>query len=475
MWLRSHRVEVVAALGLGVLLGWQLLTPPVIGLANNGDFYRIAPQSGVYYLNPSGPETEDPNGPGYISRLYRTGAPKNPQGYYSSGVPLMWLARGLNDLARRDGLFDVRVLGAVHLAALLVAVVLFLSALPRRPAAARWLATALTCLVLGDVGYFSFLSSFYSESASLIYLLLTAAAVLRLPGRGAAVGTAMARDAAFLAANALFLTAKPQNAVLAPLLVALWWGARWPAVRGKESRRSMLAVAVAGVLLCAFATLYFAVSPFKQVNRYNHVFHDILGKDPEAAAHLAALGLGDEYVELIGSHWWSPLSDRQQALKESTAGRLTTAGIVRYYRRNPERFAALFSRGAEAAFVFRPEGLGNFERARGGPPGELSERFDHWAGVKHALYPRAAWSLICAGVVLGVLWGLLLRFGGGDRRPAALGLALWGMMALQFFAVLVGGGEVELVRHLFLFNALADLSLIVLVAGVGALCQPEAS
>ncbi len=465
----AHRLPAAAtALALGLLVGWQLLVPPVVGLANNGDFYRIAPQVGAYYINPDGPETIDPNAPGYVSRHYRTAEPRNPQGYYSSGVTLMWLARGLNDLVRRDGLFDIRFLGAVHLGALIAAVSILLGALVRHHAAVRWTAAALACLMLSDVGYFSFFHSFYSESATLIFLVLWVASVFLLPGREAALGPPTPRDGFFLASGVLFLTAKPQNAVLAPLLVALWWSLRWPA-RGKSDRRTVLALVAAGSGLCAFALLYLAARPFQEVNRYNHVFEGILGQDPDAAEHLRAFGLGDEYAQLIGTHWWSPLSPAQEKLKWSTAGKLKTMDIVRYYGRNPERFAALFARGARAAFVFRPKGLGNFEQSRGGPPGEMSSRLAHWTGIKQAVLPSTALGLIGAGFAMAVLWLLLTRTGDAETsKPARFGLCLWAMAATQLFAVLIGGGEVELVRHLFLFNALVDLSLIVLVVAVGA-------
>ena len=468
MWLRTHLLEVVSALVLGGLLGWELLAPPVIGLANNGDFYRIAPQSGVYYIHPDGPETIDPNAPDYVSRHYRTAAPKNPQGYFSSGVTLMWLARGLNDLARRDGLFDIRFLGAVHLGFLVVSVTALLVALSSYPLVLRWLAAGLVCFVLSDVGYFSFFNSFYSESATLVFLILWVAAAFLLPGRDVSLSI---RDGFFLMCCGLFLTAKPQNAVLAPLAIALWWSLRWPTSRGGKHR---LALAVVGVLLLAVAMFYLAMRPFQQVNRYNHVFQGILGKDPMAPEKLRTFGLGDEYAELIGTHWWSPLSAARERLKWSTAEKLKTSDIVRYYWHHPERFAALFSQGAAAAFAFRPEGLGNFERSKGGPPGEMSSRLAHWTGVKKALYPRTSRALIVAGVLLGVLWIMLLRRGVSDSetlRMAQLGLCLWAMAVTQLFAVLIGGGEVELVRHLFLFNALADLSLVVLTLAVG--CRLE--
>ena len=95
--------------------------------------------------------------------------------------------------------------------------------------------------------------------------------------------------------------------MLAPLAIALWWSLRWPTTGDRRARGLLI---VGGGGLIAFAMIYLALRPFQQVNRYNHVFQGILGKDPKAAESLRTFGLGDEYAGLIGTHWWSPLSIR---------------------------------------------------------------------------------------------------------------------------------------------------------------------
>ncbi len=444
----SHLVSAASAIILLVVLFHEVVASPIVGLANNGDFYRIAPQSGVYYINGGGPETFDPESPGYVSRLYRTGAIKNPQGYYSSGLVMMWAARLANDLVRRDELFDIRFLGAVHSCCFAAAIFFFLTALSKLPLSLHVIAASLTLFTVTDVGYFSYFNSFYSESASAIYLF---AAV------GALMSTSRLADASFVGFCVLFLTAKPQNAVLAPVLVLTW------ALLRARHKKALLP---AGLLLCAFAFVYLSLSPFKQVNRYNHVFHGILEEDPEA---LRGFGLGEEYATLVGTHWWSPLEEPDEQLKQSTVERLRYRDIVEYYLRHPSRFGALWAKGAAAAFVFRPAGLGNFERSRGGPPGEMSEGFGHWTTVKTRVFPETPGFQVLAGLAIVTFSALVWRFRVEARKPAILLLGLVGMCAVQFFAVLVGGGHVELVRHLFLVNVLVDLMLVVLVVVIGVI------
>ena len=444
---------------LGLLWVFELIFPPLIGLANNGDFYRIAPQSGVYYLAPGAPETHDPNSPGYVGRLYRTGELKNPQGYYSSGLILMWLARAANDSTRGDSLFDIRWLGGVHVLSALLAVAFFVSAVPRSLGRWRWLVAAMVCFMWSDVGYFAYFNSFYSESASLIFLLVTVAAALRLSDREGLSRQALVGDVIFLASSGLFLTAKPQNAVLAPFLVLFWWSLRWRSLR--TERRTAFAALIAGGLMCVGAATYLVLSPFQEVNRYNHVFSTILGQEKDPIGSLQALGLDAEYAALAGTHWWTPLSSAQQSLKAAANDELGSIDVVRFYLERPGRFAELFARGADAAFVFRPEGLGNFERSRGGPPAELSQRLDHWTTLKQAIWPRNAAALLGAGLVSGCVW-IGLAWWQGPTTAVRLGLCLWTMMGMQLLVVLLGGGDVELVRHLFLFNALSDLSWPVL-------------
>ena len=132
----------------------------------------------------------------------------------SSETTLVACAIAINRIGSKSGLFDLRVLGSVHLALFLLAVCLLLRLSANLNRATRVAVSFLLLFVFCDVGYVAYFNSLYTEPASFVFLFLVLAAALRL----AAEPTSLGRLAAWLAASVLFLTAKPQNSFLGILL-----------------------------------------------------------------------------------------------------------------------------------------------------------------------------------------------------------------------------------------------------------------
>jgi hypothetical protein len=129
------------------------------------------------------------------------------------------IARGIDEAFSRDGLFDLRVLGAVHLAFYVAGVWLVLVAVRSLSRTARAVALAGILLTTPDVAYVAYFNSFYWEPSSLIFLLIFLGVALRVvrseaPGRGAIV--------AYFTCAALPST---------PRCRTTCWACPWPACR----------------------------------------------------------------------------------------------------------------------------------------------------------------------------------------------------------------------------------------------------
>src|SRR5690242_15197025 len=148
-----NRAALAAAAGI---LAVQLLLPPVVGLANTGDFGKI---TGVFGFG--APEDDDYK---FISVRY-TFEPKYKflMGYFSSEHLLAAGALGLNAVFHRSGGFDLRWIGLIHAALILCALALC----PTRPV----LVTLLLLLIFGDISYVGELNSFYMDAAAYVFLL----------------------------------------------------------------------------------------------------------------------------------------------------------------------------------------------------------------------------------------------------------------------------------------------------------------
>ena len=182
--LRLGRFEWIVLVLLAVLLVSQLLVPPIVGLADNGDYARITDALGLrpvaeswgdkYFL--------------YVNQEYLI-VPRTAPLFFSSQLLLGEAALGIDRFFTRDGRFDLRFLGGLNLVIYLLGLSLILSATRTFARPVRATLGLGLLVAAADVAYISTLNSFYTETASLIFVTLLLGlgrvkrARPRLPGR----------------------------------------------------------------------------------------------------------------------------------------------------------------------------------------------------------------------------------------------------------------------------------------------------
>ena len=191
---------------IAAAIAYQLFIPPVIGMADNGDFARIAQSFDIVHING---KPEDRFFRYFESKWRFDPGSRWISGFLTSESVLVALSLPINKLFSRDGLFDLRCLGFVHFAILLIAAWLFIVYSRQLRPLARFLFLGLLCLIFTDAGYIAYFNSFYSEPSSFIFLFC-ALALLLLTFQSPHVGTLLC---CFLCCL-FFITAKPQNAAL---------------------------------------------------------------------------------------------------------------------------------------------------------------------------------------------------------------------------------------------------------------------
>ena len=450
---RANLVLVGATvLAAGALLAATLFVPPIVGLADNGDFDRV--------LNPAGLEHEsERDAERYFQwmqpRFTRVARAPDPSFYRTSESILVEVAMGADRVLSSAAAFDVRFLGAVHMLLLLAALGLLVLACRDLPFASQAVVAALLVFFFTDVGYTAPFNSAYSQTPSFLFLLLTAGVAAGAVRRGRLDGLWL--PAYFLCA-ALFVCSKPQESIQAPLLAM--FGLRFAWSGAGRSRRAV-AVALAAAL-CALAARYYisAQGSVGSTTRYNMLFLEILPHSPDPARDLAELGLDPGWIRHTGIPPWGPrtpfLDPSFRAHFEKGSGHPSPRTI---YLRHPKRLFEVLARTAKASYALRPTDLGNFALESGAAP------------LEQATSP-GAWSRIRAPLS-GLPW-LILFFIGNLAAAAATwrratlrgkyfleGLAIMVLMATgAFVASAIGDYHGELVRHLYVFHALCDLILI---------------
>ena len=448
---RSRRIlEISALLAAAAILGHQIFVPPVVGLADNGDFARVMDPTGISYRGPA-----DEYYFRYLALRYASGAPRS-RGHYSSEIPIAAAARVEAAAFLPRGVFDIRSLGAIHLVLLLGAFALLLVGSRPWGTAARVLFAVSLVFLFTDAAYATLLNSFYTSTATLLFLLLTAGITACL---ASGQRSWELRAGFWVAAFALVLS-KPQEIVLAPLL-ALLGVLLAREMRGSARPRSAVWL---GAGLCLAAILMYRTTPviLKSVALYDNVFLEVVTNSPDPRSDLRELGLPEDCVRYAGIFPFSkesPLWNRefqQQFLRTVGYRRL-----ARFYVRHPERLAGRLVRAASRATSLRPLQLGNFSPESGRKPYEQSLAFAVWSRWKAGLSqdaPRLL-SLFWLANFVGAFWAWR-RSRGAQARCFALSLLVLALMATAEFGVSALAdslGDVE--RHLLTFNAMTDLAL----------------
>jgi len=438
--LDSRRVFVLAA---GAILFYQLILPPVVGLADNGDFAKVI---GRFNLRGRVHKTY-----GYIDNVY-TIRPENHwvSGFVSTEIPLAQLAVWLNRLISKDGNFDLRCIGVVHGALFLFAVWLFVPLLAGVDRGVRWAMCALALFMYCDMMYVNSLNSFYMDEPSYLFLLLTVVEFLRVIQFGRRLDAVLLMICPFLA-----VASKTQHALL-----GFWIALLLVATAGvlKPIRRSgWYTTAICLVLTSVLMIWKAQPADYASYPLYNVTFEEILPHSQNAVRTMADLGLDDSYRTCIGKKAFlagSGMDDR--GFRERFIERLSYGKLAVFYAKHPA--AAFHTMIDSLSDQGRQHAFGNFDISAGYSIPAESKAFALWSDVKSHVFYHHGLAFLLAFLSLVTLFAVLLLV---EHKSLPRGVLTAGFC-------LIGAGftelglstlcdSMDLPRHALLFFALFDM------------------
>ena len=421
---------------------WQLMAPPVPGIADNGDFAKML---GRYRLS-SGVAFEYAN-----TKLHFAGKYLYHSGYESSEVLLIAPAVAIGKAISRDGSFDLRAMGAVHAALFLLAVFLVVPLLDR-----AWLGVVLV-VVFCDFMYAGFLNSFYMDVAALLFTFLAAAFYLR------AMRWGRARDSAALGICMLLaVLAGPHYSVMAPWFAIVPWAERGVLCGGRKTVAAVATVALLGAAWIPYR--YLVAADYAGRNPFNAIFSQILPISANPDRTLAELGLDGSYRRFKGmtSDWhevgWSDAEFRREFTRKT--GYPT---ILRIYLRHPAGAWNALRSSLDVSGSFQSP-LGNFDSGSGRPPAAHYERFRLVSRVKQRLFFQHGARLFRVDTGLALLVPALLLWKRRELPRGAVtgGIVLAGMAESMLVASALAD-VFDQFRHQLVSFALFDMLLLCLL------------
>ncbi len=429
------------------LLAWQLLLSGFIGMADNGDFSKMA---GPVCLGSADAEIAGPQffQPNYLRGNQFCYHPQVP----SSEVAVVWLASSVQQRLGDPARFDIRWLGSLHAIAFLAFYYLILRLLRPLNLAPRLFLSLVALWVFADVGLISYFNSFSTDVAAILGGLLAAVLAVQLiarksPGAGLV--------ALFGLAALLFTLSKAQHGVFGVIPAAL---AALSGRRARDTRTRVVAYSTAVVLLLGTVYVVSATPDwYKAQPRFNVMFTKLARN----AQDLRELGLDAEDASYIGMKTFMPFSPMQNpSWRDRFSARTSYGRILAFYVRHPDRaLAILQSDLRDEAWQRRSFGLSNYPKERGFPTGTLAGRLSSWSYLRMQLF--RLWPthiLVWYALLLPASLLIVLRDSSPFRRSLTWIVLALSVMAAGEFGIASLADALETSRHMLMFHVFTDCS-----------------
>lgn len=456
----------ILAVTLVILIGsFTLFFKPIVGMANNGDFFRIMINNDLYYLDKDKTEEdyfkyfEKDYG---ISNFYND----NEKMLISTQSLLIRPANFIDKLfTGNDEVFDLRFLAAILLAVQGIATYLIIKGLTydlKNPIN-KLIITLIYIFIFMDTGYIAYFNSFFGEGVNIPFFLLSLGIYIYMIKFDKVTWYNMIL---FSISTFIFFGANQQLAPTGILLALLIIGL----IKFDKKRN----IAITGILLIIglIGTSIFLYTKiegkFDYINRYNSLNRGILLYESDPEKILEEMGINKKYSLLQGTNYFEVISQidlKDPNLKKDYYDHFTIGKIVKYYVMHPSKIYKMAKIGFNNAYYIRPEVLGNYEREASKQPGAKSYFFSGWSRFKSGYLPKS--------IMVSMLYVIFLFYPIGkryirakkncDSKDIAMGeLFLYVFLVgfIQIAASLVGAGDADLSKHEFMYNMSFDMMIV---------------
>lgn len=455
-----------AALAVLIITVIALFTPPYIGMADNGDFFRILYSNGLYFNAPD----YDSQYLGHFVKNFGILQYYNENGttFTSSQSWFIQLSIALNTLLASSQVFDVRFQAAILTILYIIAIYLLVESLTWKIARKYgYIIALLAIFMFGDTGYTAFFNSFFSEGIVLIMMMLVFASGLLLYRRRY---NDYAMLAVFTVSGFLLTTSKQQNAPVGVIIAVI--GLFYLFIHVKRTFRVLMLTSLTVLMLAGIATYVLIPKEFVNINKYHAMTRGVLmgSDDPEGA--LEALGMDKQYAILKDSIYYEPFTTvdvDSPILEENFYSQYGFGAIVGYYISHPDQAGSMLNLAAKNAFSIRPAAMGNYEKSAGKPFGQQTSFFSGYSLLKEALAPKTfgfivIWMIVVIGVYMPAFVAAIKarNLRRASRLPLIVMMMLAGLSGI--FVSIIGAGDADLAKHEFLFTAAFDLITFLVIA-----------
>ena len=455
-----------AAFGVLLITVIALFTAPYVGMADNGDFFRIIYSNGLYFNLPD----YDSRYFGYFVKQFGIFQYYNENStmMVSSQSLFIKLALFINKLVFSKEVFDIRFQAAIYTILYVIGVYLLVQAITLKMSRRRGMVVAaLAIFIFGDTGYTAYFNSFFGESLVMVMMLLVFASWLLLYRKKY---NDYAMLAILLVSTLILTTSKQQNApvgmVISVLSIPLLW------IRKDKLFRWVTLLSAALMMLAGVATYLNISKEFVNINQYHAMTRGVLmeSEDPEAA--LESFGINKQYAILKENTYYDQYGTvdvKSDLLEENFYSRYGFVSILKYYVTHPDQMGSILNTAAKSAYTIKPAAMGNYEMSAGKEFRAQSHFFTLYSLLKEKLAPHTfGFILLWMAVITGVYMPSFVAavrsrdYRGMQRLLLILATMLVGLSGIV--VSIIGAGDADIAKHEFLFTLSFDLVSFLTVA-----------
>lgn len=458
----------IAAFWLVIIIGTvTLFCKPVIGMADNGDFYRVISTNGVYELNPKDQNLYF----GYFNKDY--GIYKynndNEKNFTSTQGIFIKLAVYINEIFNKNYVFDIRLMSWMFLIAEALGIYLIVKALTTELIKDKYkmTITLVTILIFCDTGYLAYYNSFYGEALNISFFLLSIGILLYMIefNKFNKLNILMFGITSFI-----FLGSKQQLAPVGILLAAVVLRLGFK-IKGNLFKVLTLSLSIGFII--SSILFYNAISgDFEYINRYHSMNRGILLYEDNPDEVMKYFNIDEQYSLLKETTFYDDVTLvdlYDNKLIENYYKKFTTGKILSYYITHPRAFFKMMKISFDNAYSIRPNSIGNYEKSANKEFGAKSYFFALYSTVKQKVFTgNLIFSIITIAMYLYIS---ILRYIKGCKtkdykiifkEEAYFYIFLVGLS--QIIISVIGAGDADLAKHVFMYNISFDLILIYFVS-----------
>ncbi len=440
-------VFIISFLTLILLIGILIIYP--IGMADNGDYYRVMVRNDLYFLE----EKPEEQFFGYFVkdfgiREYFNEMPKEDAIFTSQNLFIKLSIMISQIVTNNSNRFDVRILGGMQIILCVVGIYLLVDFLTYKKTLIAGLLIGFLCmLVFADTAYTAYFNSLYAEGLSYTTFLIIFSSALLIQQK---------RYSPYFLYSLIFINSviliflKQQYAPIGILLAGIF-----VIIGLRESKKIVRRVlyGLGGFMVFMCIAVYVLIpQEFVTINQYHAMTRGILmtSEDPEKS--LSEFSINEQYSILNGDTYYDkhPQTDTSsEDMYENFFSKYNFVSVSMYYIKHPNQLWKMISYSSNNGYMIRPEVLGNYVKESGKEWGEKTNLFTAYSTIKKDLAPKSA-EFLLIWCVLAILLNL--------KNPYQMKIILIAVLIglSQIGVSIIGAGDADLGKHIFLYTVVFD-------------------